>query len=287
MAGLAAAQSMFDAFKRSFEATPCDLATCDSQLAQLKLLVFSSLTSVGGADSKEFLMARDTLELACFLSIKRKDMQGFERHVAQLKMYYNDHRRDVPASEKKYQILGLYLLHLLAADRIWEFHLELELIPVEEHQNQYIKQPIELERHITEGNYARVLEAKADMNKLYYSYFMDRLEETVRGKIGTSLERSYEHLPANEAARMLILPDIAKLQEFVVQENERKQRENEDDPMGDMTASLSRRVPVGINKWEVKDSRLYFTRSAEKRLEIWEDLMVNIIGYATDLERIV
>jgi len=126
-----------------------------------------------------------------------------------------------------------------------------------------------------------------NMKEMYYSYFMDRLEDTVRTKIGLSLERSYENLPAMDAAKMLILPDIAKLQEFVVAENERKTRESEDDPMGDMTPSLSRRVPVSVMKWEVKEGRLHFTRSAEKRAEIWEDLMVNTIGYATDLERIV
>jgi hypothetical protein len=41
-------------------------------------------------------------------------------------------------------------------------------------------------------------------------------------------------------------------------------------------------------KWEVKDGRLHFIRSEQKRLELPAvDLMVNTIGYATDLERIV
>jgi 26S proteasome regulatory subunit N12 len=284
----------FATFKQTFEAEPCDLPKCEELLSQLKLLVFSNLNTVGaltstggGGAAPERELAREMLELACYLSIRRKEMSAFERHVAQLKMYYNDHQKDLKPSERKYPILGLYLLHLLASDRIGEFHTELELIPVDDHENLYIKQPIQLERHIMEGNYAKILEAKKDTPQLYYAYFMDRLEDTVRTKIGLSLERSYENLPANEAAKMLILPDIAKLQEFVVQENERKQRESEDDPMGDMTPSLSRRVPVGICKWEVKEGRLFFTRSAEKRPEIWEDLMVNTIGYATDLERIV
>mmetsp|Transcript_166797 Transcript_166797/g.320298 ORF Transcript_166797/g.320298 Transcript_166797/m.320298 type:complete len:283 (+) Transcript_166797:60-908(+) len=282
MAGFQAAKDLFAQFKTSFEAEPCDEAKCEEQLAQLKLLVFSSLSTFGSPEERA--LARETLELACFLSIKRKDMNGFERHVAQLKMYYND---QTAASKSRYPILGLYLLHLLSTDRIGEFHTELELIPVEDHQNMYIKQPIELERHIMEGNYSKIMDAKKDMPQRYYEYFMDKLEETVRTKIGASLERSYENLPADQAAKMLILPDIAKLQEFVMQENDRKQRENEDDPMGDMTPSLSRRVPVGICKWEVKNGRLYFTRSEQKRLEIWEDMMVNTIGYATDLERIV
>merc|ERR1719252_200990 len=110
----------------------------------------------------------------------------------------------------------------------------------------------------------------------YSSYFMERLEETVRTKIGLSLERSYESLPANEAAKMLILPDIAKLREFVADENERKQKLSEDDTMGDVTPSLSRRnLTVAISKWEFKGERVFFTRDVEKKAEIWEDLMIN------------
>jgi len=288
---MADAAALFQTFKKTFEGEPCDLKKCDELLGQLKLLVFSSLkasalTSGAGVAGPERKMASEMLEMACYLSIRRTEMQGFERHVAQLKMYYNESQKETP-SDKKYQILGLYLLHLLASDRIGEFHTELELIPVDDHENQYIKQPIQLERHIMEGNYAKILEAKKSVPQMYYAYFMDRLEDTVRTKIGASLERSYENLPVQEAAKMLILPDVAKLQEFALAENDRKKRESEDDPMGDMTPSISRRAPTSICKWEVKEGRLYFTRSAEKRPEIWEDLMVNTIGYATDLERIV
>jgi len=123
---------------------------------------------------------------------------------------------------------------------------------------------------------------------MYYAYFMERLIDMVRLKIGASLERSYEHLPAQQAAVMLILADVPALQEFAMKENERKAREENDDTMGDFTPSLTRRAPTGLVRWEVKDGRLYFTRSAEKQLEIPAlDLMVNTIGYATDLERIV
>merc|ERR1712137_515949 len=203
-------------------------------------------------------------------------------------MYYNDNPNNLPASEQKFVVQGLYLLHLLASDRIGEFHTELELIPLDDYENLYIKQPIQLERYLMEGNYAKVLEAQKDVPQMYYSFFMERLIDTVRSKVGASLERSYDNLPAQQAAKMLILSDVAVLQEFCVKENERKAREELDDPMGDMTPSLTRRAPVGLVKWEVQDGKLYFTKSAEKRMEIPAvDIMVNTIGYATDLERIV
>eukprot|EP00928_Gymnodinium_smaydae_P001434 TRINITY_DN1052_c3_g1_i1.p1 TRINITY_DN1052_c3_g1~~TRINITY_DN1052_c3_g1_i1.p1 ORF type:complete len:332 (+),score=100.27 TRINITY_DN1052_c3_g1_i1:128-997(+) len=283
------AKTCFDAFQRGLETEPCDLQKCEEQLSQLKLLVFAGLSAGLGAAAeqpREQLLARQTLELACFLSVRRGDLPGFERHVAQLKMYYSD----VPleASQHKYTILGLYLLHLLASDRIGEFHTELELISVDDYENPAIRQPIQLERYLMEGNYVKVMEETKHMREKYCKFFIQRLDEMVRLKVGASLERSYETLPAGEAARMLILKDVPALQEFAMKENERKAREEADDPMGDMTPSLTRRVPMGLVRWEVKDGRLYFTRSAEKQMEVPAlDLMVNTIGYATDLERIV
>merc|ERR1711988_532853 len=147
---------------------------------------------------------------------------AFERHVSQLKMYYNGSPGNLQASQQKFVVQGLYLLHLLASDRIGEFHTELELIPLVDHENLYIKQPIQLERYLMEGNYAKILEAQKDVPQMYYSFFMERLIDTVRLKVGASLERSYEFLPAPTAAKLLILADVAVLQEFCVKENERK-----------------------------------------------------------------
>lgn len=246
------------------------------------------MRTAGPDAAKEQQLARDILELACFLSIRRRDVQGFERHVAQLKMYYSDGGRGLPPSTQKHLIQGLYLIHLLATDRIGEFHTELELIPFDDQEHKYIKQPILLERFLMEGNYAKILDAQKDVPSAHYTLFMERLLETVRQKVGASLERSYDHLPAAYASKMLILSDIGALQQFVVKENERKAREESDDPMADLTPSLTRKAPTGLVKWEVRDGKLHFVKSEKKRLEIPAlDLMVNTIGYATDLERIV
>merc|ERR1719333_731226 len=174
-----AAKTLLGTLKQAFQAEPCDLAKCEEQLTQLKLLVFSSLNPAAASPAEQEL-AREMLELACYLSIRRKEMTAFERNVAQLKMYYSENKATAAAS--KFPILGLYLLHLLASDRIGEFHTELELIPVDDCKNTFIKQPIQLERYLMEGNYAKVLEAQKDMPQMYYSFFMERLIDTVRLK---------------------------------------------------------------------------------------------------------
>eukprot|EP00695_Tsukubamonas_globosa_P000249 TRINITY_DN1185_c0_g1_i1.p1 TRINITY_DN1185_c0_g1~~TRINITY_DN1185_c0_g1_i1.p1 ORF type:complete len:62 (-),score=7.53 TRINITY_DN1185_c0_g1_i1:1-186(-) len=47
--------------------------------------------------------------------------------MTQLKAYYNDYKNIIPPSQRRYLLLGLNLLRLLAQNRIAEFHTELEL----------------------------------------------------------------------------------------------------------------------------------------------------------------
>ena len=124
------------------------------------------------------------LEHGALLSIKAMDIPAFERHVAQLKIYYSDCAAILPESQRQFPILGLNLLRLLAQNRIAEFHTELELIPTElQHANIYIKYPAQLEQHIMEGSYNKVLSAKADgLFSTEGMYFMDMLVDTVGGE---------------------------------------------------------------------------------------------------------
>mmetsp|Transcript_7473 Transcript_7473/g.13393 ORF Transcript_7473/g.13393 Transcript_7473/m.13393 type:complete len:220 (+) Transcript_7473:67-726(+) len=205
---VAEVKALLETFRNEFKSSSCDLEKCNQILGNLKLKIFSTggLIAPGG---DERALAREILELACFLSIRRQDPQAFERHVAQLKLYYTDHKTDAP-SDQKYPILGLYLLHLLASDRIGEFHTELELIPVDEHENKYIKQPIELERCLMEGNYDKILKAQKDVPDAYSPFFMERLMETVRQKVGASLERS--NSPDADAQKRQEIPALDLMQ---------------------------------------------------------------------------
>jgi 26S proteasome regulatory subunit N12 len=83
--------------------------------------------------------------------------------------------KDIPPSSYQYQILGLNLLRLLALNRIAEFHTELELIPLDKHDNIYIKHPIQLEQYIMEGSYNKVFSAAKDLPAPSYSFFIEYL----------------------------------------------------------------------------------------------------------------
>jgi len=97
-------------------------------------------------------------------------------------VYYTDCAALLPGSARQYPILGLNLLRLLAQNRIAEFHTELELLPAGlQASNEYLKFPAQLEQHIMEGSYNRVLSAKqAGPYAAEGLYFMDLLVDTVR-----------------------------------------------------------------------------------------------------------
>ena len=190
---------LFDAFKKAFDAGDAQIEAATAQLAKLKIamLGFASLppaapSAPNEAQKSEMLLAREILEHGALLSVKAMEIPAFERYVAQLKIYYSDCASTLPESQRQYPILGLNLLRLLAQNRIAEFHTELELIPTElQHANIYIKYPAQLEQHIMEGSYNKVLSAKSEgVFQKEGMYFMDMLVDTVSAQAAAA-----EHSP--------------------------------------------------------------------------------------------
>jgi len=144
------------------------------------------------------------------------DIPGFERYVAQLKAYYTDCASTLPESPKQYPMLGLNLLRLLAQNRIAEFHTELELLPATlQHSNVYIRFPAQLEQHIMEGSYNKVLAAKQDGPYAQEGmFFMDMLVNTVRDEISECSEKAYTSIAAAELQSLLMLSTPAELADY-------------------------------------------------------------------------
>ena len=93
---------------------------------------------------------------------------------------------------------------------------QLELLPSEVQQtNEHIKFPAQLEQHIMEGSYNRVLSAKQDGTYAQEGmYFMDMLVDTVREEITTCSEKAYASIGAAELQSMLMLGSEAELREY-------------------------------------------------------------------------
>lgn len=185
-------------------------------LNQLKpfLLQLHYLPHTGDVDRKNLQLARDVLEVAVLWSIEKKDVVLFQRYMCQLKSYYYDYQKILPESPYKYQLLGLHLLHLLAQNRLAEFHTELELLPVEKLSDVYISYPVSLEQHLMEGSYHKVFLSKLSLPAANYHFFVDVLMQTIQEEIASCAESAYDRISVSEAAKVLGLESREELEVF-------------------------------------------------------------------------
>ena len=216
---------------------------CFASLAQLDLVKLHSSPPLNADEvtlaRKVLLWQRETLELACFLSLYSRDVAAFERYMAQLKTYYNDYRAVLAPSPSQGPVLGMYLLCLLSQNQIADFHTEYELLahaatsapassaaaaassslppasPTSSRavsssallSSPFIAYPVALEQQLMEGCYHQILSAKKDAPLQIYALFTDTLAETVRAKIADCSEQAYESLPLAEIQKMLLMPE--------------------------------------------------------------------------------
>eukprot|EP00823_Brevimastigomonas_motovehiculus_P007522 TRINITY_DN657_c0_g1_i1.p1 TRINITY_DN657_c0_g1~~TRINITY_DN657_c0_g1_i1.p1 ORF type:complete len:274 (+),score=32.83 TRINITY_DN657_c0_g1_i1:42-863(+) len=242
-----------------------DKVKCKQLLLKLKLAITKfqlvpPFTNDAVVVKGQLGLARDVLEFAALFSIRDRDVTAFERHVVQLKTYYNDYASILPESDRRWSILGLYLLCLLVLNRLSDFHTELELIPQSQQiKNTYIRFPIQLEEYLMEGSYSKVFAARDKSPSPAYSYFVEQLVDTVRDKIAECSETAYESYPTDDAQKILMFADQDELNEYCLRRG-----------------------------WEIKDKTVIFNRPKEHQLELRSlPLIEQTLGYATELERIV
>jgi 26S proteasome regulatory subunit N12 len=216
---------LYNQLQRSFKAKPCDLKTCGSLLAQLKIGLIEAglLLPVGEKtqkDVQDLVIARDILEMGAFWSIRAKDIPSFDRYFSQLSTFYTDYSTLLPPSPRHHCILGLNLTHLLTQNRIADFHTTLESLPLraeEISENAYIRHPVNLERWLMEGSYSKVWNARGEAPVEEYGFFGDRLMETIRNEIASCEESAYESLPLKDAATLLFFTTPSELLNFAKQ----------------------------------------------------------------------
>eukprot|EP00026_Physarum_polycephalum_P011718 Phypoly_transcript_11959.p1 GENE.Phypoly_transcript_11959~~Phypoly_transcript_11959.p1 ORF type:complete len:266 (-),score=33.02 Phypoly_transcript_11959:84-881(-) len=265
MANLEHTVKLFEDFKQQLNKP--DLVQAKVLVDQLKLALLKLSIPLPGSKAlesaelqKELLLAREILEHAVLLSVKTKDIPAFERYFAQVKPYYFDYAKYLPPSQRQFSTIGLNLLRLLAQNRIAEFHSELELLPLEQHQNVYIRHPIALEQFIMEGSYHKVRSARADVPAESYTFFMDILMDTVRSEIADCSERAFQSLPVAEAVKLLQVKDQAQLLSFSQDKRD----------------------------WTLSGSNVIFGKPEVSKNEIpSRQLIQETLTYAKELERIV
>jgi len=97
------------------------------------------------ADPKQTYTAREILEHAVLLSLRMNDTAAFERLMAQLRPFYYDLKNQIKVtSPRQSTLLGVHLLHLLVANRLADFHTELELLSAEDAESRYVQYAVQL-----------------------------------------------------------------------------------------------------------------------------------------------
>ncbi|XP_074593554.1 regulatory particle non-ATPase 12 [Brevipalpus obovatus] len=245
------------------------LDKCKQIMDQLKLMLtkMSFLPTDDTFTKQDLIISRDCLEIGAHISLSSRDIVAFERYMSQLKTYYFDFSEELPESVYKYQLLGLNLLCLLSQNRVAEFHTELELLPAHEIKNNiYIKHPVSLEQWLMEGGYNKVFLSKDNVPAESYAYFVNILLDTVRIEIANCLEKAYDYIHVQEAARLLFLDkESKKLMAFIKNNN---------------------------RNWTIKDSKVVFETQKDVKPTITkeipsEQLAYRALEYAKELEMIV
>jgi 26S proteasome regulatory subunit N12 len=184
---------------------------------RIDLTFFENLPPTTPVDMRECILAREVYEYATFLSLEKGDIEAFERNFATVKTYYDEFEGILPPSQKKYTILGLYLLYLLSFNKISEYHTEIELIPISELNNVFIKVPMSLEQYFVEGSYNKILSSKQQVPHPAYQFFIDKFVDAIRYEVARSAERAYESIAIKDMSGIFMIKSQDELNMFITQ----------------------------------------------------------------------
>jgi len=209
--------------------------------------------------NKHQFFSREVLEYGTLIHLQSGDDRAFETYINSLKPYYFDFDKSLPESQRKYPLLGVYLLFLLVENRIGEFHTELELIP--DLTSRYISFVIELEQDKMEGRYNKICNATSSAPDSSYVQLTERLRNTVRHDILSSIQCSYNVLKVSDAQKLLLFQDSEEFKLFIMNET----------------------------VWVVKNDVIYIKNQDDSKLHEFDkkELINQTLNYAQELERII
>lgn len=131
--------------------------------AKLALLRLNALIPSDESSADHLALARETLELGAFISIRLRDTDSFTRYFQQLQPFYALPSRSRQAKQSnESKVTGLYLLLLLSVGDYAGFHTLLEGLENSEEgkeaveKDDFVRYPVRLEQALMEGSYDKV-----------------------------------------------------------------------------------------------------------------------------------
>lgn len=274
-------QSITQELYNSFEKE--DYQSCEKLLVPIKielikhnLLVPLTNNTTSQDQINDLKISQKILEIGALTSLILNNYEGFENYYSQLKPFYGNSKIHLKKehNSNSTKIISLYLIYLLSQGLISKFHIELESLSYYQQYNieldKYLQFPINLEKHLMEGNYIKIwnlLNNDKNLPCQEYGIFIDTLVNALRLEIAQSLEKTYESVPISNCKNLLYYP------------------QEESDSVFEQTIAQDLQVD-----WVVKDGYVYFNDNSPETNHKYNDsskLINNVLNYAEQIESII
>lgn len=202
--------------------------------------------------------------------LNQKNEKGFENAFLQVKQFYFDYANIVKTNPRMEYFTGLFLLHLLSNNRNTEYCSELELLSLNHINNQFISLAVVIDNAIQEGNYNKLINLQCSLKEPAYSFYLSKLNSSVRYQIARSAEKSFTSISVTNACELLLLNNLNELIDFIKQESEKYGSSQE------------------IN-WIIQDNKIWFKEAfgKDKIIIPSHKLVTDTVKLAVDLEKII
>lgn len=245
------------------------------ELIKHNLFVPTTANSSTADQVNDLKIAERILEIGALSSLFTNNDQGFENYYASLRPFYAStavHQQKVTNTDAT-KVTSLYLIYLLSQGLISRFHVELESIfhspQVNVEQDKYLQYPINLERHLMEGNYIKIWKLLQNNDLLpcpESKHFTESLINTLRFEIAKSIEKTNDSIPISNCKALLYFPQ----------------------EQSDLAFEQVLKEQLDVADWEFRNGEIYFNGSTQKDATLDNNAIVtNVLNYADQIESIV
>ena len=198
-----------------------DARRAESLINDLKL-AFLTLNPDNSPDDAR-VMHRDVLELDALYSIRTKNLDEFERAMAQLKCYYF-REMSLPISPRMPLLLAIHLVSILGQKeknktKLVNFNIELQLARDLIGHNQFIDYAAALHQSVNDNSFAKLFELENSPPSPLFNQFTADLLNGARNNHADSIERAYTNLTLDELSSILHFSDKNEARQFAAKRN--------------------------------------------------------------------
>jgi hypothetical protein len=195
---------------------PLDVRRAESLINDLKieLLPCQSLLPGDAVPPEARLKFRNLLEYDALISIRTRNLEEFDRVMAQLKCcYFRD--VELPPSDHMPLLLAIHLVRILALKKLVEFNIELQLTRDLLGPNEYLTYVADLHQSVIDNSFSMLFQLESAPPSPLFETFTADLLNGARRNHADSIERAYHCLTLNELGTILHFTSAGDVRQFV------------------------------------------------------------------------